>query len=99
MPSKSGVIDSQHPPAWPLGTMGEITLSREPWSWYDETDDPVNSALSLTSKTYGKFTIGQDSTATDGVAEYDLDAAWRVAMDLGQPADGNLPAADAEVQR
>jgi 8-oxo-dGTP pyrophosphatase MutT (NUDIX family) len=35
----------------------------------------------------------------DGVPEYDLDAAWRVAMGLTEPADGTLPAADAEVQR
>jgi 8-oxo-dGTP pyrophosphatase MutT (NUDIX family) len=32
----------------------------------------------------------------EGTPEYDLDAAWRVAMD---PAAGTLPAADAEVQR
>jgi 8-oxo-dGTP pyrophosphatase MutT (NUDIX family) len=38
----------------------------------------------------------------DGVPERDLEDGWRVAMDrIGStgPADGNLPAADAEVQR
>ncbi|HEX5400798.1 MAG TPA: CoA pyrophosphatase [Pseudonocardiaceae bacterium] len=35
----------------------------------------------------------------DGVPEYELDAAWRVAMDLLESADGSLPAADAEVRR
>lgn len=33
------------------------------------------------------------------VTEYDLATAWRVALDRGRAGDGNLPAADAEVQR
>jgi 8-oxo-dGTP pyrophosphatase MutT (NUDIX family) len=33
----------------------------------------------------------------DGVPEYDLDTAWRTAMDRQWPADGNLAPADAEV--
>jgi 8-oxo-dGTP pyrophosphatase MutT (NUDIX family) len=35
----------------------------------------------------------------DGVPEYDLDSAWRVATERRRPADGTLPATDAEVQR
>ncbi|HEX3649623.1 MAG TPA: CoA pyrophosphatase [Pseudonocardiaceae bacterium] len=35
----------------------------------------------------------------DDAPSYDLDTAWRVAMDREWPADGNLPPADAEVQR
>src|SRR5499433_2405543 len=34
------------------------------------------ASVSLTSKTFGKFTIGQDATATDGVAEYDLSGTY-----------------------
>jgi porin-like protein len=34
------------------------------------------ASVSLTSKTFGKFTIGQDSVATDGVAEYDLSGTY-----------------------
>ncbi len=34
------------------------------------------ASVSLTSKTYGKFTIGQDSVATDGIAEYDLSGTY-----------------------
>jgi 8-oxo-dGTP pyrophosphatase MutT (NUDIX family) len=35
----------------------------------------------------------------DDTPQYDLDSAWRAAMDREWPADGNLPPADAEVQR
>lgn len=35
----------------------------------------------------------------DGTPSYDLDTAWRTAMDREWPADGTLPPADAEVQR
>lgn len=41
---------------------------------------------------------GWDRPWADTVV-YDLDAAWQVALDRVPPADGNLPAADAEVQR
>lgn len=34
----------------------------------------------------------------DDTVVYDLDAAWHVALDRAAAADGNLPAADAEVQ-
>jgi len=34
------------------------------------------ASVSVTSKTYGKFTVGQDATATDGVAEYDLSGTY-----------------------
>src|SRR5262245_54185707 len=34
------------------------------------------ASVSLTSKTFGKFTIGQDSVATDGIAEYDLSGTY-----------------------
>lgn len=35
----------------------------------------------------------------DSVPEYDLPTAWQVALHRGEPTGGNLPAADAEVQR
>jgi predicted porin len=34
------------------------------------------ASVSLTSKTFGKFTIGQDSVATDGIAEFDLSGTY-----------------------
>jgi ADP-ribose pyrophosphatase YjhB (NUDIX family) len=41
--------------------------------------------------------VGGWTKPWDGVPEYDLDTAWRVAMDREPVADGTLPAADAEV--
>ncbi len=35
----------------------------------------------------------------DNLPEYDLAAAWELAIARREPTDGNLPAADAEVQR
>ena len=34
------------------------------------------ASVSVTSKTFGKVTLGQDATATDGVAEYDLSGTY-----------------------
>jgi 8-oxo-dGTP pyrophosphatase MutT (NUDIX family) len=41
--------------------------------------------------------VGGWTKPWDGLPEYDLDTAWRVAMDREPVADGTLPAADAEV--
>jgi 8-oxo-dGTP pyrophosphatase MutT (NUDIX family) len=43
--------------------------------------------------------IGGWDRPWDDAVEYDLETAWRVAMGGDRPADGTLPAADAEVQR
>ena len=47
--------------------------------------------------------VGADVTGWqapwDDAPEYDLEAAWQLAVTYQAPTDGNLPAADAEVQR
>jgi 8-oxo-dGTP pyrophosphatase MutT (NUDIX family) len=43
--------------------------------------------------------VGGWRSPWEDAPEYELDAAWELALTRPEPADGTLPAADAEVQR